>query len=119
MMSKMSFPSLKDQQPPLPYTVHLEAFPNANDRERERAWYLRTCGIYQLGKCVQIYRAPFLYLPGAPNSLNPPLHTTIKLKQYLITIYLFIYFYILLDVYFFFFLLPLYLRKGAQQYNPA
>ncbi len=28
-----------------------------------------------LGKCVQMYRAPFLYLPGAPNSLNPPLHT--------------------------------------------
>ncbi len=26
-----------------------------------------------LGKCVQMYRAPFLYLPGAPNSLNPPL----------------------------------------------
>ncbi len=27
-----------------------------------------------LGKCVQMYRAPFLYLPGAPNSLNPPLY---------------------------------------------
>ncbi len=26
-----------------------------------------------LGKFVQMYRAPFLYLPGAPNSLNPPL----------------------------------------------
>ncbi len=26
-----------------------------------------------LGKCVQMYRAPFLYLPGAPNSLNPPI----------------------------------------------
>ncbi len=26
-----------------------------------------------LGKCVQMYRAPFLYLPGAPNSQNPPL----------------------------------------------
>ncbi len=26
-----------------------------------------------LGKCVQMYRAPFLYLPGAPNSLNLPL----------------------------------------------
>ncbi len=26
-----------------------------------------------LDKCVQMYRAPFLYLPGAPNSLNPPL----------------------------------------------
>ncbi len=28
-------------------------------------------------KCVQIYRAPFLYLPGAPKSLNPPLHRNI------------------------------------------
>ncbi len=28
-----------------------------------------------LGKCVQMYRAPFLYLPGAHNLLNPPLHT--------------------------------------------
>ncbi len=27
-----------------------------------------------LGKYVQMYRASFLYLPGAPNSLNPPLH---------------------------------------------
>ncbi len=27
-----------------------------------------------LGKFVQMYRAPFLYLPGAPNSLNPPLN---------------------------------------------
>ncbi len=26
-----------------------------------------------LGKCVQIYRAPFLHLPGDPNSLNQPL----------------------------------------------
>ncbi len=26
-----------------------------------------------LGRCVQMYRAPFLYTPGAPNSLNPPL----------------------------------------------
>ncbi len=26
-----------------------------------------------LGKCVQMYRAPFLYLPGAPNSLILPL----------------------------------------------
>ncbi len=26
-----------------------------------------------LGKCVKMFRAPFLYLPGAPNSLNPPL----------------------------------------------
>ncbi len=26
-----------------------------------------------LGKCVKMYRAPFLYLPGAPNSLNLPL----------------------------------------------
>ncbi len=23
--------------------------------------------------CVQMYRAPFLYLPGAPNFQNPPL----------------------------------------------
>ncbi len=30
-----------------------------------------------LGKCVQMYRAPFLYLSGAPNSLNPPLMTGI------------------------------------------
>ncbi len=30
-----------------------------------------------LGKCVQMYRAPFLYLPGAPNSLNPPLHVSV------------------------------------------
>ncbi len=29
-----------------------------------------------LGKCVQMYRAPFLYLPGAPNSLNPPLRVS-------------------------------------------
>ncbi len=29
-----------------------------------------------LGKFVQMYRAPFLYLPGAPNSLNPPLFVT-------------------------------------------
>ncbi len=27
----------------------------------------------KVGKYVQMYRAPFLYLPGAPNSLNPPL----------------------------------------------
>ncbi len=26
-----------------------------------------------LGKCVQMYRAPFLYLAGPPNSPNPPL----------------------------------------------
>ncbi len=26
-----------------------------------------------LGKCVQMYRAPFIYLPGASNSLKPPL----------------------------------------------
>ncbi len=26
-----------------------------------------------LGKCVKMYRAPYLYWPGAPNSLNPPL----------------------------------------------
>ncbi len=26
-----------------------------------------------LDKCVQMYRPPFLYLPGAHNSLNPPL----------------------------------------------
>ncbi len=31
-----------------------------------------------IGKCVQIYRAPLLYLPGAPNSLNPPLPTCHK-----------------------------------------
>ncbi len=30
-----------------------------------------------LGKWVQMYRAPFLYLPGAPNSLNPPLVVTL------------------------------------------
>ncbi len=30
-------------------------------------------GGWSIGKCVQMYRAPFLYLPGAPNSLNPPL----------------------------------------------
>ncbi len=28
-----------------PYMVQMEVFPNAN--ERERAWHLRTCGIYQ------------------------------------------------------------------------
>ncbi len=27
----------------------------------------------KVGKYVQMYRAPFLYLPGAPNSLNLPL----------------------------------------------
>ncbi len=26
-----------------------------------------------LGKCMQMYRAPFLFLPGAPISLNLPL----------------------------------------------
>ncbi len=30
-----------------------------------------------LGKCVQMYRAPLIYLPGAPNSLNPPLLETL------------------------------------------
>ncbi len=30
-------------------------------------------GGWSIGKCVQMYRAPFLFLPGAPNSLNPPL----------------------------------------------
>ncbi len=35
-----------------------------------------------LSKCVQMYRTPFLYLPGAPNSLNPPLkNTVICLKE--------------------------------------
>ncbi len=29
-----------------------------------------------LGKCVQMFRAPFLYLPGALNSLNLPLPWT-------------------------------------------
>ncbi len=33
----------------------------------------RQKGNLKVGKYVQMYRAPFLYLPGAPNSLNPPL----------------------------------------------
>ncbi len=33
---------------------------------------------WALGKCVQMYRAPFLYLPGAPKSLNPPLAAKIQ-----------------------------------------
>ncbi len=37
-----------------------------------------------LGKCVQMYRAPFLYLPGAPNSLNPPLYILYTHTQYLL-----------------------------------
>ncbi len=33
-----------------------------------------------LGKFVQMYRAPFLHLPGAPNSLNPPLGVRLCLR---------------------------------------
>ncbi len=36
-----------------------------------------------LGKCVQKNRAPFLYLPGAPNSLNLPLPICILFFYYL------------------------------------
>ncbi len=39
-----------------------------------------------LGKCVQMYRAPFLYLPGAPNSLNPPLYIYIYIYIYIYTV---------------------------------
>ncbi len=35
----------------------------------------RQKGNLKVGKYVQMYRAPFLYLSGAPNSLNPPLDT--------------------------------------------
>ncbi len=36
-----------------------------------------------LGNCMQMYRAPFLYLPGAPNSLIPALRTTARISGFL------------------------------------
>ncbi len=35
---------------------------------------------WSLGKWVQMYRAPFLYLPGAPNSQNLPLTLNLNLQ---------------------------------------
>ncbi len=52
-----------------------------------------------LGKCVQMYRAPFLYLPGAPNSLNPLLYIYIYIFFIFIFFFLFIYLYIYIYIY--------------------
>ncbi len=43
---------------------------------------------WSIGKCVKIYIKIFLYLPGAPNSLNPPLQKNEELLEVLIDLVL-------------------------------
>ncbi len=38
-----------------------------------------------LGKCVQMYKAQFLFLPGVTNSLNPPPRPLLSISKYFLS----------------------------------
>ncbi len=55
------------------YNMYMKNVETLDSVQQQASWQKRNLKV-DLGKCVQMYRAPFLYLPGAPNSLNPPLY---------------------------------------------